>query len=73
MPDARVALGFTLNLGSNQYAKALVELADEGKPGESVEEVYQRVMAKTEDALADAIVKVVERLEAEGWVQKLET
>lgn len=72
MSEARVGLGFTLNLGNNQYAKAKVELMDEDGPGETVEDVYNRVMAQAEDALIDAIDKVVTRLEAEGWVPKLE-
>jgi hypothetical protein len=70
MPEVKVRMGFTLNLGNMQFARADVELVGEG-PVEVYDEVYEQVRDKVLVAIDDSLVQLVEKLEAEGWVPKV--
>lgn len=73
MSEVKVRMGFTLNLGGMQFARADVELPVEVKPGEDVAAAYERCRDMTLVAIDDSLGQLVEKLEAEGWVPKVQT
>lgn len=60
----KVGLGYTLNLGNFQSLRIDVEITDNKRDGENINDAFERVYSFVEEKLADKVKEASSELEA---------